>query len=457
MLKNILNYVSKELVSYMGGIADDSSGILLNFIAFIISLALCALFSFLETSMMALRLFQLEELAQKTGKYKALFKSLEKDPNRLLNALLIAYNLVNTIATMSGTVLVEEILKHTSLPDYISYIIEVVVITAVLLLIGDIIPKNVVKFRGEKFFASSLWLTNLTFYTLYPFVTLLGFFTNAILRFIVGPTENAAEQITSEKEIQYLIGYIDEKGLMEREKTSMLQSIFRLSTTSARDILVPAPEIVMIEAQQSINDAHQLFNRCQFSRFPVYKGDPNNVIGMLHFKDLLPQLSQNNADKPVKDFMRPILFIPESIRINQILQEFKSKHMHIAMIINEHGSITGMVTLEDILEEIVGEIHDEYESITEKIYPLPSGGWLADGSIELEKLASVLKIQFDRSSNITTLGGFLIEQLQRLPKRGEKLHYKGYVFLIQQVTKTKIVQVLIKPADNEATQLMPVE
>ncbi|HBL99032.1 TPA: hypothetical protein DDZ86_05330 [Candidatus Dependentiae bacterium] len=440
----------------MGSIDGDSGVVLLNFVVFVIALAFCALFSFLETSMMALRLFQLKELAQKSGKYPTLFKALEKDPNRLLNAILIAYNLANTIAATAGTFVIEELWARYQLPISLGYTVGVLIITALILFIGDIIPKNVVKSRGERYFESTLWLTNLTFYIMYPFVSLLGLFTNTIVRLITGESADAEEQVTSEKEIQFLISYIDEKGLMEREKTSMLQSIFRLSTTAARDIMVPAPDIVMIDAQQSINDAHKLFNRCQFSRFPVYKGDPNNVIGMLHFKDLLPQLSQNNAEKLVKEFMRPILYIPESIRINQILQEFKSKHMHIAMIINEHGSITGMVTLEDILEEIVGEIHDEYESITEKIYPLPSGGWLADGSIELEKLSAPLKIQFDRSSNVATLGGFMTEQLQHLPKKGEKLHYRGYVFLVQQVTKTKIVQVLIKLASEEATHLIAI-
>lgn len=420
----------------------DGGSIALNVVVFLIALAFCALFSFLETSLMALRLFQLKELAQKTGKYQTLFAALERDPNRLLNAILIAYNLANTIAATAGTFVIEESLS--SLPSSLSYIIGVVIITGALLIIGDILPKNIVKFRGEKYFASTLWLTNLTFYLLYPFVNLLGKFTDAVLRLIIGPQADDGEPVTSEKEIQFLIDYIDEKGLMEREKTNMLQSIFRLSTTSVRDIMIPDTDIIMIEVSKTVQDAHALFNKYQFSRLPVYKDSPNNVIGMLHFKDLVPVLAKN-LEKPIKDLMRPILFIPESIKVNQLLKELKTKRMHIAMVINEHGSITGLATLEDVLEEIVGEIHDEYEAITaDRVTVVSPGIWLVDARTELEKLGLVLKTKFISESGAATLGGFLVEQFQRLPDRGEKLEYHGFSIEIQKVTDKKIVQVIIR-------------
>jgi putative hemolysin len=418
----------------------DGSSLLINFVVFLISLGFCSLFSFLETSMMALRLFQLKELAQKTGSYQTLFRALEEDPNRLLNAILIAYNLANTIAATAGTFVIEQLLS--SLPSSLSYSIGVLLITGALLIFGDIIPKNIVKFRGERFFASTLWLTNLTFYGLYPFVTLLGKFTNTIVRLIVGPTAAGDEAITSEKEIQFLISYIDEKGLMDSEKTNMLQSIFRLSTTPVKEIMVPAPDIIMIDSKKTVQDAYQLFNKCQFSRIPVFKDDPNNIIGMLHIKDVVPVIAQK-IEKPLKEYFRPILFIPESIKVNQLLKAFKNKHMHIAMVINEHGSVTGMVTLEDVLEEIVGEIHDEYESIIERIMPLQKGNWLVDARTELDKLEKILKITFESESKVTTLGGFLVEQFQYLPEKGEQIDYKDYTFQVQQVTNKKIVRVLI--------------
>lgn len=418
----------------------DGSSLLINIVVFLISLGFCSLFSFLETSLMALRLFQLKELAQRTGSYQKLFRALEEDPNRLLNAILIAYNLANTIAATAGTFVIEQLLS--ALPSSLGYSIGVLVITGAILIFGDIIPKNIVKFRGERFFASTLWLTNLTFYSLYPFVTLLGKFTDIIVRLIVGREAINESAVTSEKEIQFLITYIDEKGLMEQDKTAMLQSIFRLSTTPVKDIMIPAPDIIMLDSKQTVQDAYEVFREYQYSRLPIYKDDPNNIIGMLHIKDIVPVIAQK-LEKPLTEFLRPILFMPESVKVNQLLKSFKTKHMHIAMVINEHGSVTGLATLEDVLEEIVGEIHDEYEAIIERIMPLQKGNWLVDARTELDKLEKLLKIAFESESKATTLGGFLVEQFQHLPEKGEQLTYKNYTFQVQQVTNKKIVRVLV--------------
>lgn len=423
--------------------------IIINLLLFIGSVALCMMFSFLETSMMVLRLFQLKELAQRTGRYKRLFHALENDPNRLLNAILIAYNLANTIAVITGTFVLDELM--VSLPSTVRWAIGVLVLTVGLTLFGDILPKNVVRFRGEKYFAATLWLTNLTFYLLYPFVNLLGKLTDMLLRLFIGDQTVEDIPVTSEKEIQFLINYIDEKGLMETEKTGMLLSIFRLSTTPVRDIMVPGTDIVMIEASKSVQDAYDLFVKHQFSRIPVYKEQTHNVIGMLHFKDLVP-LWAKDIEQPLREIVRPILFIPESIKVNQLLQTFKKKHMHIAMVINEHGSITGLATLEDVIEEIVGEIHDEYEAITERIVSIGKGLWMVDGRAELDKLGALLKVKFETEAAVTTLGGFLTERFQRLPRKGERLVYDGYSFQVRKVSSKKVLQVLVK---SEAEQLHP--
>lgn len=423
----------------------DGGSITFNLILFIVSLSLSALFSFLETGMMALRLFQLKEMAQKTGKYEKLFQALEKDPNRLLNSILIAYNLASIVAATAAGFAIQEPLMAI-LPSSISYVIAVMITTVAITIFGDILPKNLVKVNGEEFFASTLWLTNLTFYLMSPFSAIMGHITKFFVRVIMGKSEETEEPVTSEKEIRFLLSYIDEKGLMDKEKTNMLQSIFRLGSTHVRDIMVPMPDVIMIDVSKSIQEAYELFKKYQYSRMPVYREDHNNVIGMLHFKDLVPVMARN-AVVPITDLMRTILFVPESIRVNELLKELKNQHLHIAMVINEHGSITGIATLEDVLEEIVGEIHDEYESITEKVVPVEPEGWMANASIELEKIAPMLKITFETESAVT-LGGFLMEQLQHLPKVGERLIYKDYTFQMEEVTVKKINRVLITKTEH---------
>ena len=410
-----------------------------NAILFAISLGFCALFSFLETSITALRLFKLKELAQSTGSYQQLFESLEKNPTRLLNTILIANSLADVTTATLGTMLMEKL--FSSLPTSIGFSLGIFLTTAFLLIFGEIIPKNIAKARGEKLFASTLWIANIIFYALYPFVTFLVKISDFIMQKFSTPTSDHGEYITSEKEIQFLIDYINEKGLIEPEKTSMLKSIFELGTTPVKEIMVPSTSVIALNAETTIQEAYEMFGKYQFSRFPIYEGTHDNIIGMLHLKDAFALLAKNE-ERSLKDIVRPILFIPESIKVNQLLKEFKEQHMHIAMVINEYGGIIGLVTLEDVLEEIVGEIRDEYEAVTEKIVALKPGGWLVDATIELNQLSKLLNISFE-AEDALTLGGFLTERLQHLPKKGERLAYKHFTFQVQQASPKRVFQVLI--------------
>jgi putative hemolysin len=422
----------------------DSS--IAHIILFFSSLAFCALFSFLETSITALRLFKLKELAQEHGKYKDIFASLENSPTHLLNTMLVANTLASTTAATAGTFIIEDM--FSTWPASLSFILSILIVTSAILVIGEIIPKNIAKMYGEKHFKSTLWLTNIFFYALYPFVTLLIQLSNKCIGLFMGPVSEEDSLMTSEPEIQFLINYIDEKGLMERDKTNMLRSIFALGKTPVKEIMVPSTAIISISSDSTITDAFELFTHHQFSRIPVYECDKNNIIGMLHFKDIIPLMTKE-PKQLLKASVRPILFIPENMKVNQLLKEFKAQHMHIATVINEHGAITGLATLEDVLEEIVGEIHDEYEAITPKVVALDPSGWLVDASVNLEDLKEILKITFN-AEQARTLGGFLIEQFQHLPKKGERLWYLNYTFQVQQANAKKIIQVLVFETPTEA-------
>ena len=162
---------------------------------------------------------------------------------------------------------------------------------------------------------------------------------------------------------------------------------------------------------------------------------------MVHQKDAYLVLLKNEQ-KTLKELVRPILFVPESMKVNQLLRQFKQQRHHIAMVLNEYGGIIGLVTLEDAIEEIVGEINDEHESVPEAIVPLEQGGWLVYAGVDLDELEKLLNIRFE-CEDAVTLGGFLTEKLQRLPKKGERLAYNGYVFQIQKSSEKRIFQVLI--------------
>lgn len=418
---------------------------------FVIALASRALFSFLETSITALRLFKLKEIAASTTKYTSFFQALEKTPQRVLITILIASSLAEVTAASLGTKIIEAFFARMHIAGGIAFSLGIGFATLAILIFGEILPKNIAKSHGERLFTSTLWIANLIYYLLHPLVTVLMKLTDFIVSVLGGTKVSAGgvEWVSSEKEIQFLINYINDKGLMEAEKSEMLKNIFDLGLTPVKDIMVPATDIVSVNATATIRDTLEIFGKRHFTRLPVYNAQQDNIIGMVHLKDVFGYISRNE-DKPIKDIVRPIMFIPESVKINQLLREFRQQHMHIAIVLNEHGSITGLITLEDILEEIVGEISDEHDLATEKIVPLKQGGWLVDASTTLERLETHLGITFE-SEDAVTLAGFLTEQLQHLPKKGERILYKNHYFQVQKASDKRVLEVLIftKKADDE--------
>lgn len=427
-------------------IEDSQSGTLTAYIIFFVICLLCrAIFSFLETSIAALRLFKLKEMAAASSEqYATLFQSLEKHPHRVLITILIASNLADVILSAISTNITQIIFSRLNLSHGLGFWAGIALATVMILLFGEIIPKNLARGSGERLFRSILWITNIIFYLFYPIVSFLISFTDFITAKISGSSdaETGSEWVSSEHEIQFLIDYIFEKGLIEKEKTDMLQNIFELGRTPVKDIMIAASDIVSIPVTFTAQQALNLFLEHQFSRLPAWLDTNDNMVGMVHLKDVVAALAID-PKKPLKDLLRPILLVPESVKVNQLLREFRYQHVHIALVINEYGKITGLITLEDVLEEIVGEISDEHEEpIHEKIAPVRQGSWLVDATISLAEISNVLNIEFTDTQE-QTLGGFVTERLHHLPKKGESLLYKDYWFQVQRATEKRIMQILV--------------
>lgn len=412
-----------------------------NLIFFLIALLFCALFSFIETSVTALRLFQLKELTKGSPQYSSLFHLFEHSPNRILISILTAANFANVLAAVFSSKVMESLTASLHIPSKFGFIAGIF-FTSTTILLTDLIPKNIATIHGSTLFRSTLWVTNIVYKILSPFVTVLSKIADVATRLIAGSsTKSTIDSVAAEKEIQFMLGYINEKNLMERNKTAMLKSIFELGTTPIKEVMVPETSVISINVQSTQKETLDLFSKYQFTRLPVYEERLDNIIGLLHQKDFF-QLLSKNEDRPLREIVRPIMFVPESSKVLTVLHEFREQRMHMAMVLNEFGSITGLVTLEDVIEEIVGEISDEYESIPEKVISLKSGGFLVDASIDLEELESLLSIEFE-TEHAVSLAGFIIERMERMPKNGDELTYKEHTFKIQQTTPKRILQVLI--------------
>jgi len=414
------------------------SFIYFEIICFFVALVLAGIFAFLETSFTALRLFKVKELQSSVARYTTLFSVWENNPQRILITILITNNFAHVLCSAVLT----DIMQY-SFGGGVGLMIGIPLATVLILIFGEIIPKTLAKAQSERLFKSLLWLVYILFYLLYPLVTFLigmaGFVSRAF-----GVNTDKHHEI-SEKEIEFLIDYSDEKGLMETGKTEMLQNIFDLGHKFVYEIIVPKSDIILIDEKATLEQSLAIFSEHRFSRLPVYEGDEDNIIGLLYQRDVIALISRSKHTA-IKDLVRPVSFIPEVKRINQLLKEFLETRTHMAIVIDEYGAVEGLVTLEDVLEEIVGEIRDEDEKVYTEVVPLEKGGWLIDARMSLDKLGETLGINFDVEESVT-LAGFLSEMLQHLPRKGERLVYEGYCFQIQQANRRRVFQVLVFKQD----------
>jgi|SaaInlStandDraft_4_1057021.scaffolds.fasta_scaffold01426_5 putative hemolysin len=413
----------------------------LEVVIFFVALATAAMFAFLETSFTALRLFKLKELERGFSKYKTLFASWEKNPQRILITILIGNNFAHVVSSVLISDIIQRFLGHFGI------IIGVAFATVLILIFGEILPKSLAKTHHEKLFIASLRLVAVLYHILYPVVTLLLKMAKLFFQIFGGVHVLENQETVSEKEIEFLIDYSDEKGLMEAEKTEMLQNIFDLGQTPVHKIMIPKTDIVLLDINSNIEKTTERFFKYRFSRLPLYDGKEDNVVGILYLRDLF-DLFYKNQKKTLKELSRPILFVPATKKINQLLSEFLKKRMHMAIVVDEYGGIVGLVTLEDIIEEIVGDIKDEDEAVSTEIVSLEQGGWLINGGTNLDDVAELLDISFEVEDSVT-LAGFLSEQLQHLPRKGERVLYSGYCFQVQQTSSTRVLQVLVFKDEEE--------
>jgi putative hemolysin len=406
-------------------------GILLCF-----ALVVRATLSFLETSITALRLFRLKELSHTTTQYHSLLQTLEQTPQRVLVTIIVANSFVDVTAASLATFIMGKIFAHFGFSGSLGFTVGIAFATMGIVVFGEILPKSFAKVRSETAFKSMLWLINGVYFALYPFVFILVRFSDFVMYKIGGKEALEAQWVSSEREIQFLINYIHEQGLLELEKREMLQNIFELGNTPAKEVMIPSTKIISIDVNTPLERTFEFFSKHPYTRIPAFLDTSENIVGMIHQKDLFI-MSSKGEKKPLKALVRPIMFVPESIKVNQLLGKFREKQMHIAIVINEHGIITGLVTLEDIIEEIVGEISDEHEPSIGKIMPLQKDEWLVDATIPLDDLGKFLGIIFEAEDSVS-LAGFLAEYLHRIPRANEQIIYKRFIFQVQKATPLRV-------------------
>ena len=403
-------------------------------------LACSAFFSGSETSLTTLGRAKLKVLSDKGNKTASVLEALLETPGKLLATILVGNNLVNIAFTVFSTTVLLRFFKENGLAGTASSTFLITLLLSfVILVFGEIIPKMIALSKSERFAFVVARPVFLLEKTLAPLVMV----TNGLAKFVVkrlGINVLEKGQFITEEELKTLIAIGREEGVLEEDEQQMLTGIFDLGETVVREIMTPRVDMVCIDVTTPLEEILALVSEKGHSRLPMYAEKRDNIIGILYAKDLLKV--SLGVETSVRGLLRPVQFVPETKKIDDLLKKMRTKRSHIAIVVDEHGGVSGLVTIEDILEEIVGDIADEHENISAEIVALEDGSWLVNGSVDIEELEDLLKIIFITEGSVT-IAGFLAEKLQHLPKKGERLFYEGYCFQIQQASIRRVFQVLI--------------
>lgn len=348
------------------------------------------------------------------------------------------------------SVLLEFTGLHKNVRDIMSTFIVTIVLSFFSLVLGELVPKKIaiqnaeaVSFRvvGILLFISKIFN---------PFIKLLSASTNLIIH-SMGMDPNKNEQTVTEEEILMMIDAGKERGTIEESAKDMIVNIFDFDNTSVEEVMTHRTDLVAIEDTEGIDKIVKLSIENGFSRIPVYHEDIDNIVGVLYVKDLLKYISSEIPEKiNLTDIMRPVMFVPGSKRCNQLFAEFTAKRIQIAIVVDEYGGTEGLVTMEDLVEAIVGNIQDEYDQEDDEIKRINDNTFTVDGSTSIEEIEDLTGLKFS-DGDYETIAGLIIDKLGTIPKKGEhpSIEVGDIKFTVQDVTERKIssIQVLKKSID----------
>ncbi|MEW6201484.1 MAG: hemolysin family protein [bacterium] len=415
-------------------------------------LFLCgALFSAVETALIAVSRHRLKEIAKQKPALAGAIQQWLDNPNKLLTTMLIGINLV-AVSTSSLTTRMMETVRHNyDLPLWTVPVISIFIVAVIIIMFGEIIPK-ILAIHNPVFYTILLikpifWFDRLISPGTYVFVGIC----NAIIRLFGGKPIPGGPFVT-EAEILGMVTAGEEQGVIEKDERDMIRSIFEFGDTQVKEVMVPRLDMKCAPADLTISEMAAFIEKTGHSRIPVYEGTLENILGIVNSRDLVRALKEGKDNEPAASIMRPPYFIPEAMMLDDLLRKFQQRRFHLAIIVDEHGATSGLVTLEDLVEEIVGEIRDEYDT-EEPIYRWTDEHTLVvNARIDISELNDLLGSKLPEDQDYDTLAGFIFTTLGKVPKAGEKLLHKKMEFTVESMTGRRIITVTIRkpqpPADN---------
>lgn len=427
--------VFAQVSTPQGGISTLSIALL------ILMLALSGFFSGSETSFTAIGKWKIRELAE-SGKNA--FGLLERDPTRFITTCLIGSNLANIIATALVTQIAVGLALSLDASEGLVLTYSTTLMTFLVLIFGEITPKSIAVHHAEAFATLSIRPIYLLSVFLYPVGLFFTYISSSILRLF--GLEPRQYPLMTENELRLMLRSAEESGIIETQERDMIRGVIDLEETVVREVMTPRVDIIALPEDATLATLLERTTEHGYSRLPIYRDTIDNIRGIAYARDLLKYLdsSESLEDMTVADIMQTPQYIPETLALLHLLRDMRLRKNHMAIIVDEFGGTAGLVTLEDIIEEITGEIYDETDEYEdEEILNLGEGTYRVLGSADTDDVGNKLNIEFDDQSDYDTLAGFLIDEFDRIPEPGESLEFAGHQFTVEEADERRVMAVLV--------------
>jgi putative hemolysin len=399
-------------------------------------------FSGSETAYFSLSRLELGQMDEESR-----IRKLMRDPDRLLIAILLGNTLVNVAAGSLGALIALRIGRGMGYPESAIIAIEVGVITFVILIAGEIAPKMYAMQRNLLFAQRTAGLLTSLMRAFGPAIDAL----QALFEKLSGGASARERPFVTSEELRTIIALSEERGTLEEDERDMIDSVMEFGETTVRELMVPRVDMDALEDTMAVGAAIEKVRELGFSRFPVYHEDIDHVTGVLYAKDLL-RFDETEQERPIGGLTRPVTYTPESKRAGELLRELQRDRVHIAIVVDEYGGTAGLVTMEDLIEEIVGEIRDEHDTEEPLVQVVNRSTVIADGTIRLDELEEEHDIAL-HEEEVETLGGYLMNSFGRIPSVGEKLERDGFEFTVEEVEEQRITRVrIVRTEDDDETE-----
>lgn len=440
----------------------------------LVAIGLCvvlsSLFSGSETALTSLHHARIDQILDRRPSGKAFLLAWRDNPALVLSFLLIGNNIVNILASSLATAVSIDYLQDlgfgtgTSVPIALS----VGVMTFVLLVFGEILPKTYARLNPGVVVRLLPVLLSL-YYLLWPVARVFGGMTRGLFS-LTGVDVKHANPTVTEEELEYMIRQGRKEGSLEETQEKMLSGVLELGDRMAKDVMVPRIDMVILDASATLEQVTATVQEHQYSRYPVAEEERDNIVGVFFVKDLLPFVGHDSRSRnfSLRELKRECVIVPKTKKLDDLLREFLARHIHMAIVMDEYGGVSGLVTLEDVIEEMLGEIYDEYDEKEDLARQSGNATWILDGRFRVEDIHDELGIDvlFPEGRQYDTISGLLQELAGRLPSKGEVFLYRSadpdrptlsFTVVTRERVKIKLVEMTVLPSGEDEKQPLALE